>query len=294
MTKLAYPIKVARHSIDKELTLKILAQTTGSPEACREGLNRGNTSTLSTLFLNCLDHAGFVAGVDLASPEIAQSLTEASLVGATLFQVAAAPPETEVEVSLGEGFPTGLKNTLTNDLIHVGKWHTAFLVAAISRNLVALDILSQTSVDMLRRSVSRTDEYYFLYAEALQAFWKRDDDAPEKLMAALEATDPDQIPEHHQDFVLNIIVPEIDLLFRYLDEESSAEEFNEALAFALERHKKFYQMADNKRDPLGFLALGPLALCCFAADAGLAVTVQSDYLLPRLIQNWEAEEEEDK
>ncbi len=284
MTKPASPSEVARHPIDRELTLRILTQTAGTIEACRDGLNRGNTSSLSSLFLSYVRHIGFVSGVDPASPEIDRSLQLASEAGAALFQVASAPPEAEAEVSLGEGFPSRLRNTLTNDLVNVGDWHTAFLVSAISRNSTALDALCRTPIDLLRRSVSRTDEYYFLYAQALQAFWKREDDTPDRLMAALEATDPDGLPEHHVDFVLHIIVPEMDLLFQYLDEEASEETFNAALVQALESHKEFYQKANRRRVETGFLALGPLAMCCFAVDSGMAVTVQSDYLLPRPIE----------
>lgn len=279
--------RVDRHPIDREFTRKVSSQDAEIIEASRQGLNSGRVSNLSSLFLDYMSHIGFVSGVDPDSPEIDRSLQLAAEAGAALFQVASAPPEAEVEVSLGEGFPSRLRNTLTSDLVHVGKWHTAFLVSAISRNSAALDALCQVPINLLRRSVSRTDEYYFLYAQALQAFWKRGDDTPDRLLAALEATDPDGLPEHHIDFVLHIIVPEMELLFQYLDEEASEEAFNAALAQALELHKEFYQKADRRRVETGFLALGPLAMCCFAADDGMAVTVQSDYLLPRLIQNLE-------
>jgi hypothetical protein len=47
---------------------------------------------------------------------------------------------------------------------------------------------------------------------------------------------------------------------------------------SLERHKKYWNTAARKRDALGWLALGPVALAAFAHDSDLAVTAESDYL----------------
>lgn len=281
---------VVRHPIDKEFTRKISAQDEDIIEACFGGLNNGRTDSLSSLFSTYIDRAGFLSGCEPNSPEIGVSLEDAGFVGAALFKVASGPPNAEVEVLLNPSLPSHFKNTLTNDRIHVDKWHIAFLVAAISRNAGALDTLCQTPVDLLRRSVSHTDDYYFLYAEALQALWKREEDVDEKLLAALEATDPDNIPERHIDFVLHIAVPEMELLMQYLADDEEA--FNASLVQALELHKKFYGMEEFKRNPIGFLALGPLAMCCFAADSGMAITVQSDYLLASALQSPNADSTE--
>ena len=277
------PTTVARHSIDEEFTRKVSSRQEELIKACFGGINNGRTASFSSLFSTYVRNAGFLSVTEPNSPEIDSSLEDAGFVGAALFKVASSPPDAEVEVLLSPSLPSHFKNTLKNDLINVGDWHTAFLVAAISRNAVALDTLCQTPINLLRRSVSRTDDYYFLYAETLQALWKKQEDVDEKLLAAMEATDPDNLPEHHIDFVLHIAVPEMELLMQYLANDEEA--FNTSLVQALELHKKFYGLEEKfKRNPIGFLALGPLAMCCFAVDGGMKVTVESDYLLQSALQ----------
>jgi hypothetical protein len=139
-----------------------------------------------------------------------------------------------------------------------------------------LDALADTPVHILRQSSSRADECVYLFIEALQSLWKRQPDVGGKLAAALEATEPDRVAASGLDFVLNVLVPEIELLVRFL--EMSQATFNEALEFALVRHKKYWSSGQRKLDPLGWVALGPLALASFAFDAELSIAVESDYL----------------
>lgn len=59
--------------------------------------------------------------------------------------------------------------------------------------------------------------------------------------------------------------------------------FNDALVDALEAHRDFWGN-EIPHGPGSWIALGPLALCCLAHDRGMAIEVDSDYLLPALIQ----------
>jgi hypothetical protein len=62
-----------------------------------------------------------------------------------------------------------------------------------------------------------------------------------------------------------------------------ARTFNESLATAVEQHKAWWSK-DEETGPFdGFVALEPLALACAAHDAGMKVTVESDYLPASLI-----------
>jgi hypothetical protein len=66
-------------------------------------------------------------------------------------------------------------------------------------------------------------------------------------------------------------------------------EFQTALVAALEAHKKFWGTKAKSQYLEGWLAWGPLALCCLARDRGMRVNVESDYLLPYLIERrWQA------
>ena len=58
---------------------------------------------------------------------------------------------------------------------------------------------------------------------------------------------------------------------------NESDQFQTAFEFALERHKKYWSKADRKRDPDGFLALGPMALASLAVSAGIPVEMEPDY-----------------
>ena len=58
----------------------------------------------------------------------------------------------------------------------------------------------------------------------------------------------------------------------------------DALVEALTLHKCFWSASELANDYEGWVALGPLALCCLARDAGLPVNVESGYLVPFLIE----------
>jgi hypothetical protein len=66
-------------------------------------------------------------------------------------------------------------------------------------------------------------------------------------------------------------------------------EFQPALVAALEARKRFWGTKAKGQSLEGWLALVPLALCCVARDQGVPVNVESDYLLPYLIERrWQA------
>jgi hypothetical protein len=64
-----------------------------------------------------------------------------------------------------------------------------------------------------------------------------------------------------------------------------ADAFNATLAEVLQIHKKFWGSRAEAQNYRGWVALGPLALCCLAADRGIPVRVESEYLLPYLINS---------
>lgn len=67
--------------------------------------------------------------------------------------------------------------------------------------------------------------------------------------------------------------------------EDDAAGFNNALVDALKVHRRFFGSKTESRNSHGWVALGPLALCCLAHDRGITLNARSDYLLPYLIVN---------
>jgi hypothetical protein len=169
----------------------------------------------------------------------------------------------------------------SSDISHAGNWRNGFFAAVIGRHRDSLDQLCATPSVVWRSSTTRGDECLNLFNEALQALGKRDPRASAPLLAALKATDPALLRISPEDFVLNIIVPEIQLVYRFIAGERQG--FQEALDFAIERHSRYWSRAGRERDPLGYLAWGPIAIASLAADAGWVIETSSDYLPLRLV-----------
>jgi hypothetical protein len=136
-----------------------------------------------------------------------------------------------------------------------------------------------TPLDVPQRSSTRTDEHLGALVAALKAWWTGDPATGERIVAALEAADPDRTRYATADEVLDLRVPELDVLSRIAERDAAA--FAGALASAVELHREHWA----RRDPGAPAALLPLsltALAVMARDAGLGeppATVQ----LPRAL-----------
>ncbi|GLZ29448.1 hypothetical protein Lesp02_16380 [Lentzea sp. NBRC 105346] len=83
--------------------------------------------------------------------------------------------------------------------------------------------------------------------------------------------------------MLKIVFPWLEL-FNHLGEEGQEQQFNNALAEALTLHKEHWTATPESTDnPLGYIALGPLALACVARDTGTQIEVESEYLAAKLL-----------
>ena len=125
-------------------------------------------------------------------------------------------------------------------------------------------------------------EYSHLFQEALRSFWRRADDAPERLLAALKATEPELLPEGAEEYVLAIVVPQMELLYRVMLQDAKG--FNEALGKGLEAFKKYWSKKDRVDKPEGYLALGIAAVASFAHEAEMPIEVESDYVPMGLVR----------
>jgi hypothetical protein len=270
--------QVPRHSVDLEIVEEgIDAKKTLLESLLESATNRA--AALSLVLSTARSYAGYLVVAQPESEELCQALRIGARSAAAIFVLATGRGEMEVE--LGE-IQTKLPATGPTDATHVGNWRTGWWLAHIVRDRTAIDRLVATPVDVLRRSSTRGDECQYLFIDALQAFEKRAADWSTKLRVALDATDPEQVNISDEEFVLNILVPEMQCLFRLAIGEIAP--FNEALQFALERHKKYWSKGNRKRDPDGYLALGPLAIAGMARNAGMPIEVESEYLPKRLLE----------
>jgi hypothetical protein len=240
---------------------------------------RKRPEVLNQLVLVAMEYAGYLQLSAPDSAELCQALRTGAQAVRALFAVASAGPG-EVETPLGEGPPARLRALGPTDVSHALNWRKGFYLAVLVRERETLDLLCRVPGDALRASPTRTDAYAYLFVDALQGYWRSEQDTPARLTRALEETEPARLVIADPDFVLDLIVPEMELLYRVMRGDAAA--FNASLATALERHKKYWSHAKRSFAPEGHLAWGPLAMASLAHEQGLAVTVESDYLPPRL------------
>jgi hypothetical protein len=269
---------IARHAIDSELASEGVE---GEGALLTSMLESAETRTqaLSMLLSTARGYAGYLSAASPVLDPLREALKTGASAAAALFSLASGSGQ--VEVDLGQK-RVRLPATGPTDATHAGNWRIGWWLAHIASDRRAIDQLAATPIEVLRRSSSRGDECQYLYVEALQAIERRTSDWGTRLQRALDATDPERFKLAAEEFVLEIMVPEMELLLHFSTGDRAA--FQESLQFALERHKKYWSMAKRKRDPDGYLALGPLAIASMARKAGFAVEVQSDYLPKPLLE----------
>lgn len=231
-------------------------------------------AALSVLLSVAKSYVGELAALDPKPAKLMRALRLGAQSAAAIFALGCETTG-EVEFALADQ-RLRLPATGPTDASHVGNWRSGWWLAQIVRDEAAIATLSATPLEVLRGSSTRADACEYLLVEALQAFHQRAPDWGTKLQAALDATDPEHNKITDEEFVLNILVPDIQMLY-YIG-IGDIGPFNEALAFALERHKKYWSKGDRKLEPEGFLALGPMAIAGFAVEAGMPIEVSSDYM----------------
>jgi Immunity protein 49 len=263
---------IARHVIDQELAEEGVEREKGVLESVLQSAAT-RPPALNQVLRTAHSYAGYLTAAGGDAELLCAALKTGARAADSLFALAS--ERGEVEVNLGTR-RVRLQATGSTDVTHAGNWQVGWWIAHIVCDRPAIDVLRATPLEILRRSRTRGDECQYLFVDALQALESRTADWSKRLQQAVDATDPEKAPLSDEEFVLNILVPQMELLFRFVKGEIAP--FNETLQFALERHKKYWSKASRKRDPDGFIALGPLAIAAKARKAGMPIEVESDYL----------------
>jgi hypothetical protein len=172
---------------------------------------------------------------------------------------------------------------------HATAWVGGWYAAVMARDTECLDLLSAVPDEALRSSSTQTDDYHYAWKAALITFRRKPDDAVRLAEEAIRLTQRDN---------LRIAGAETAALgaatFRILQAlgRGEVDGFQDALADALIAQRDFYSKIDPfGRDPMGFIAWGPLAMACLAHDSGMPIHVDSEYLLPPII-HWQHPDKE--
>ena len=248
---------------------------------------RERPQNLVSLIRESHREAGFVHYLHPDSPAIRASLRRMAWAAKSLCDLTASG-NGPVKISLGDEASSFMAER-GRYRFSVGDFTKAFYAAMAVRDQEVLDTLLKVDVDQLQVSGLLFEDYSFLWARALQCWFRSDSDTGEILQQALEATDPGGLKHGTQAYTLFIACLEMELMSTSM---VSPERFNQALRKALaEGHKVYYGQIevnpdeDHSDEPDGFIALGPLAFACAMHDRGWPVTVKSDYLPVSIIEN---------
>ncbi|MEV6322958.1 immunity 49 family protein [Nocardia sp. NPDC051787] len=216
--------------------------------------------------------------------------------GSALFAAATAAEGSSVSVRIQEQ-ERSLPAIGPEFCVNASSWVTSFYLALICREKERLEMLARVPVSLLRESMRGSGaeilEYIYHWVEALQGAWLDRPDMGDKLIAAVDGTDPqtarfdgsdeDATAFIDKDLLLKIEYPPINLFYRYLRQDH--DEFNKALAEALQWHKEYWTATEDRTwSSEGLVALGPLAIACLAHDAGFPIDIESEYLPTALLK----------
>ncbi|MFE9399056.1 immunity 49 family protein [Streptomyces flavidovirens] len=268
--------RIPRHNARSTSHVELQLEIANSGFWQKVGFLKKSPSWFSNALAGAVQLLNLRCSVDTEADKVEtwEACVTAMQVGSALFASARATTDT-IECRIGHEVRTIRAGALPR--AHAGNWLTAFWLAAVCREKKRMNELCQFPVSLLRESGATFDAYIYDWVEALQAYWLNKPEFGDKLVAAVEGTDPDSLQHAPRDSVLKIMYPPMNLLTQLA--RGDEEKFNTELAKALEWHKDYWtHNEDRALDAEGLTALGPLAVSCLARDKGFTITVESEYL----------------
>lgn len=171
----------------------------------------------------------------------------------------------------------------------ISLWLKAMYLAMICRERPRVDLLTQTTEDALRQRSGETDEFQYDWIKTLQTYWRSEPGLIDTLLRAMRGADPEADTVAGGEMVAQVFYPPMELFYLLTQREDA--KFNSSLAKALELHRQYWTATPERTtDPEGFVAWRLLAMACLAKDAGVEITVESDYLPKHLLDGtWAGE-----
>jgi hypothetical protein len=197
--------------------------------------------------------------------------------GLAIFAAASVPPHQPVSYTLA-GKAVTRPALVGADMAHIGRWEMVFYGASILRDADALRALCAVPESLPLSSPTSGESYLGLWFRVLRGLGARGSIDGELMVRALEATDPDRLPEDVRDAALYLRVPALEVLYRIALGDAAA--LAASLDSALDKHRSYWTLdAENRRDPLGYVSWPLSALAEIARGRGLSVETASDYLI---------------
>ncbi|MEU5715720.1 immunity 49 family protein [Streptomyces sp. NPDC020403] len=176
-----------------------------------------------------------------------------------------------------------LQATGPQSYVTPGAWITAFYLAVVCREKARITALCHVPLALLRENGSNFDAYHYNWISTLQAYWLGSPDLGEKLVAAVDGTDPETASD--PETAGKLMYPPMEMFHRFLRKDHAG--FTQALTTALQWHKDYWTEESRMYQAPGLVALAPLAMACIAHDANIPIEVESEYLPATLLgRNW--------
>lgn len=268
-------MRIPRHEFPTRYASRILVSHTEDFWEDVEDL-RDEPSWFSNVLADAIQLLGRHCLVDPEADKLEtwEACVTAMQVGSALFASAQATTGS-IEYRIGHDMRTIRAGALPR--AHAGNWLNAFWLACVCREKKRMTELCQFPVSRLRQAEGEFDEYIYDWVEALQAYWLKRPEFGDKLVAAVDGTDPAALRHAPRDGVLQIMYPPMNLLTQLARGDETR--FNTELAKALEWHRDYWTRDEDRAlDTRGLVALGPLGVSCLAVQAGFSITVESEYI----------------
>lgn len=175
-------------------------------------------------------------------------------------------------------------------------WENAFLLAVVCRDNARAEALCRVPVERLRQAAEGAkvtyNEYTYHWISALQAYVNGTPDLVDELRRAMELSSPSR-GAFGGDALDLLAFPPMEVFRRLLMGDS--DKFNEALVYALESHKRYYDERKDDNRVRGIVPLSLLAWACLAYDKSqrspdFRLEVESEYLPKHLVErSWYGE-----
>jgi hypothetical protein len=276
------PSFIHRHPIDPALVQRWYddaeARLPAQIEAARGDINQlGEMVQRAIQAANCAAELGH-------EPQAVFDFLQIACGGNTAIFAAATPGQLPITVFL-DGTDVEYQTAPSAELVRADRWLNGFFLAVLCRDVESQQLLERVTPEMLRGGASERPEYEYRFAEAVLAVFAGDKKgAADKVIAAMEATDPERIPSPQVPAALSLGVPLISAFWSALA-KTAKKSFQEALTFAIVRHKEYW--ADEglgEKAYEGFLSIPLLGVAALAYDQDVPFEVDSDYVPQSLVR----------
>jgi len=160
---------------------------------------------------------------------------------------------------------------------HVGRWLDIFEAASVVRDRAALATLCAVPLEVVLGSSTAAEPFQQHWVRFLHTFAATGRFAPDLLMRAMKATDPNGLLEDVRDYALYVVVPTMHLYYQIAVKSSGG--FEQAAGEALEKHERYWSRADQAHVATGFISWPISAAVSIATERGVAERVASPYVI---------------